>query len=49
MMDGEKDVLVGNIESHLHLQTIIFLRQWVILKDTWKTQFLGLMRLKNMI
>ena len=46
MMD---DVLAGGIESHLHLQAIIFLHRLVILKDTWKTQFLGFMKLKRMI
>ena len=41
----------GNIESHLHLQAIIFLHQphFAMLKDTWKTQFLGSMKLKRMI
>ena len=38
-----------NIESHLHLQSIIFLYQPIILNDTWKTQFLGSMELKRMI
>ena len=41
MMEVEKDVLWRNIDSHLYLQAIIFLHQRVILKDTWKTQFLG--------
>ena len=49
MMDGENMSWWGNMESHLHLQAIILLREWVILKDTWKTQLLGLMRLKSMI
>ena len=41
----------GNKESHLHLQAIMFLRQpyFAILKDTWKAQFLGSMKLKRMI
>ena len=30
-----------NIETHLCLQVIIFLHQQVILKDTWKSHFLG--------
>ena len=38
-----------NIESHLHLQGIIFLHQPAVLKDTLKTQFLGSMKLKTMI
>ena len=49
MMEDEKDVLAGNIESHLHLQVIICLHQRVILKDTWKMQFLGFIRLKIII
>ena len=47
MMEDEKDVLAG--ESHLCSQAIIFLHQLVILKDTWKTQFLGFLKLKKMI
>ena len=38
-----------NIEGHLCLQVIIFLYQPAILKDAWKTQFLGSMKLKRMI
>ena len=45
----KKMSLWGNIEIHLHLQAIIFLHQPVILKDTWKTQFLSFMKLKRMI
>ena len=37
----------GNMESHLHMQAIIFLYQLVILKDTWKTQFLKFYETKN--
>ena len=37
----------GNIESQQRFQVIIFLHQLVILKDTWKAQFLGFMRLKK--
>ena len=48
-MEHQKDVLAGDIESHLYLKAIIFLNQQVILKDTWKTQFLGFMKLKRMI
>ena len=33
-IEDQKDVLVGDIESYLHLQAIIFLHQLVILKDT---------------
>ena len=33
-----------NTESHLYLHTIILLHQPVILKDTWKTQFLHFMK-----
>ena len=47
MIEDEKDVLVGEYKKYL--QAIIFLHQRVILKDTWKTQFLGFMRLKKMI
>ena len=39
----------GNIESHLYLQAIILLHQLVILKDTWKAQFLDFIKLKKMI
>ena len=49
MMDGEKDILARNIESHLHFQAVIFLHWPVILKDTWKTQFLDFIKLKKMI
>ena len=44
MIEDEKDVLVGEYKKYL--QAIIFLHQRVILKDTWKTQFLGFMRLR---
>ena len=44
MMKDERCLGGGNIESHQHLQVIIFLHQRVILKGTWKTQFLGFMR-----
>ena len=33
----------------VHFQAIIFLYQLVILKDTWKAQFLGFLKLKRMI
>ena len=36
-------------EGIVHFQAIIFLYQLVILKDTWKAQFLGFMKLKRMI
>ena len=49
MMEDEKDVLMGEYKKHLYLQAIIFFHQRIILKDTWKTQFLGLMELKKMI
>ena len=49
MMEIEKDVLMGNIQSYLYLQAIILLHQLVILKDTWKAQFLNFMKLKKMI
>ena len=49
MMENEKDFLVGEYKSHLYLQAILLLHQLVILKDTWKVQFLGFMRLKRMI
>ena len=39
----------GNIESHLNLQAIISLHQLVILKDTWKTQFLNFMKPRRII
>ena len=39
----------GNIESHLYLQAIILLHQLIILKDTWKVQFLDFIKLKKMI
>ena len=38
-----------NIESHLHLQVIIFLHRLVMLNDRWKTQFLDFIKPKNMI
>ena len=37
----------GNVESHLLFQAIIFLHQQVILKDTWKAQFLGFTKPKK--
>ena len=40
--DG-KDVLVGELESRLHLQ-VIFLHQLALLKDILKVQFLGFMK-----
>ena len=49
MMEDEKGFWQGNIEGHLYLQVIIFLHQRVILKDTWKMQVLGFMRLEKMI
>ena len=49
MMEDEKDHWRGNIESHLHLQAIIFLYQLVILKNTWKTQFLNFMKPRRRI
>ena len=49
MMEDEKDVLAGDIESHLCLQVIIFLYQLVVLKDTWRTQFLGSMKPRRTI
>ena len=49
MMEDEKDVLMGEYKKHLHLQAIIFFHQRIILKDTWKTQFLGFMEIKKMI
>ena len=49
MMEDEEDVLVGEYRSHLHSQTIIFLNQPAILKDTWKTLFLDFIKLKEMI
>ena len=39
----------GNIERHLHFQAIIFLHRSAMLKDTWKTYFLGFIRLKRMV
>ena len=39
----------GNIESRLHLQTIIFLHQLASFKDIWKAQFLGSTKLKAKI
>ena len=38
----------GYIESHLYSQAIMFLHERVISKDTWKTQFLGFMKLNKM-
>ena len=35
--------------NNLHLQTIIFLHQPAILKDTWKTQFLNFMKPRRTI
>ena len=49
MMEDETVSWQGNTESHLHLQVIIFFHQRVILKNTWKTRFLGFMKLKKMI
>ena len=51
VMEDEKDVLAGkgDIKRHQYWQAIIFLHRPAILKDTWKTQFLGLFRLKKMI
>ena len=49
MMEDEEDVLVGEYRNHLHSQAIIFLNQPAILKDTWKTQFLDFIKLKEMI
>ena len=49
MMEDEKDVLAEEYKKSPGLQVIIFLHQRVTLKDTWKTQFLGFMRLKKMI
>ena len=50
MMEDENDVLAGGYrESHLCLQVIIFLHQLVILKDTWKEQFLDFMKIKKVI
>ena len=49
MMQDEKDVLAGNIESHLCLRVIMLLHQLVILKDIWKAQFLDFIKLKKMI
>ena len=37
------------LDLPLHLQAIIFLYQLVILKDTWKMQFLDFIKLKKMI
>ena len=37
------------LDLPLHLQAIIFLCQLVILKDTWKMQFLDFIKLKKMI
>ena len=37
------------MESPLYLQAIILLHQLVILKDTWKAQFLDFIKLKKMI
>ena len=48
MMDGE-NILVGDIESHLYLQVIIFLHRPASLKDILKKQFLDFMKLKRMI
>ena len=39
----------GNIESRLHLQTIMFLHQLASFKDIWKAQFLGSTKLKAKI
>ena len=39
----------GDIESRLHLQTIIFLHQLASFKDIWKAQFLGSTKLKAKI
>ena len=54
MMDNEKHrdgkmSWWGNIESRLHLQTIIFLHQLASFKDIWKAQFLGSTKLKAKI
>ena len=49
MMEDEKEVLGGDIESHLYSQVIIFLHRPSLLKNTWKAQFLGFIRLKKMI
>ena len=38
-----------NIESRLDLQAIIVLHQLALLKDIWKAQFLGFIKLKGMI
>ena len=43
-----KDVLAGEY-IRLYLQAIIFLHQLAILKDIWKAQFLGFIKLKRMI
>ena len=50
MMDKEKIRMEKKyswekIESHLHLQAIIFLHQPAILKDIWNVQILGFMKL----
>ena len=44
-----KIMIDEDIESRLYLQAIIFFHWLVILKDTWKSQFLGFMKLKRMI
>ena len=54
MMDKErhrdgKDVLVGEYRMLSVFQAIIFLHQLALLKDIWKTQFLGFMKLKKLI
>ena len=45
----EKMSCWGNIGNRLYLQTIIFLHQLAILKDTWKAKFLDFMKLERMI
>ena len=49
MMEDKKDFFLGEYRTPPAFAGIIFLHQWVILKDTWKTQFVGLMKLKRMI
>ena len=46
--DG-KGVLVGEYRMLSVFQAIIFLHQLALLKDIWKAQFLGFMKLKKLI
>ena len=41
--------LVGEYRNFPYLQAIMFLHQLALLKDIWKAQFLGFIKLKKMI